>query len=170
MRRFPILPACAALLLCLSAWQAASARASTVEAVEADTPDASIAQKLDAKGTPYEVDDDGDYRILVNVGEGRSQLVWVRSRVHTTDHQRVREIWTYGFRSEERRIPSHIANRLLSENFDLIVGAWAREGGNAILVMKIEANATAETLDETIDLAASIGDRMEQKLVSGDDL
>ena len=36
--------------------------------------------------------------------------------------------------------------------------------------MKIEANATAETLDETIDLAASIGDRMEQKLVSGDDL
>ncbi len=166
MRRFLSLAACTALFLTLSPLRAEDGEL----AVEASTPDASVAQKLDAKDTPYTVDDDGDYRIHVNVGEGRSQLVWVRSRVHTTDFQRVREIWTYGFRSEERRIPVHVANRLLSENFDLIIGAWARDGGNAILVMKIDADADAEILNEAIDLAASVGDRMEQKLVTGDDL
>ena len=166
MRRLLPFAACAALLLAFSPLHAEDEAAVEAEA----TPDTSIARKLDARDTPYEVDDDGDYRILVNVGEGRSQLVWVRSRVHTTDHQRVREIWTYGMRSEERRIPVHVANRLLSENFDLIVGAWAREGGNAILVLKINADADADALDEAIDLAASVGDRMEQKLVSGDEL
>lgn len=132
--------------------------------------DASIAPLLKARNTPYTVDDDGDYRILVNVGEGRSQIVWVRSVVHETDKQRIREIWTYGYRSEENRIPANVANRLLSENFDLILGAWARSEGNAVLVLKIPANADADTLDEAIDLSASIGDRMEQKLVTGDDL
>ena len=42
--------------------------------------------------------------------------------------------------------------------------------GNAVLVLKIPADADADTLDEAIDLSASIGDRMEQKLVTGDDL
>lgn len=134
---------------------------------EADT---AVAARLDAKGTPYTVDADGDYRILVNVGEERTQLVWVRSVVHATDTQRIREIWTYGLRSDERRIPAHIANRLLSANMELVVGAWARQGGNALLIIKIDADADAETLDETIDLAASIGDRMEQRLVTGDEL
>ena len=134
------------------------------------TPDASVAKKLDLMSTPYTVDDDGDYRILVNVADERSQLVWVRSVVHETDEQRLREIWTYGLRSEDRRIPIHIANRLLSENMDLIVGAWARQDGNAVLILKINADADAKTLDEAIDLAASIGDRMEQRLVTGDEL
>lgn len=172
MRHFVFLTAFAALLLVSPLLQAQDGDAAAVE-LEATTtkaPDASVATRLKAKDTPYTVDDDGDYRILVNVGEDRSQLVWVRSIVHKTDAQHVREIWTYGLRSEERRIPAHIANRLLSENMDLIVGAWARQDGNAILVLKINADADADTLDEAIDLAASIGDRMEQRLGTGDDL
>src|SRR5690606_1648111 len=104
------------------------------------------------------------------VGDERTQLVWVRSVVHDTDEQQVREIWTYGLRSTERRIPAHIANRLLSENFDLVVGSWARHDGNAILILRVPANADADTLDEAIDLSASIGDRMERKLGNGDEL
>ena len=132
--------------------------------------DPSIAQKLEQKGTPFTVDEDGDYEILVDVGGERSQLVWVRSAINETDQQRVREIWTYGLRSEERRIPAHIANRLLSANFELIVGSWARHDGNAILIMRIDADANADTLDEAIDLAAAVGDSMEQRLGTGDDL
>lgn len=143
-------------------------------AVERERPahvaDPGVAVGLDAKGTPYQVDKDGDYRILVNLADERSQVVWVRSVVHATDTQRIREIWTYGLRSDERRIPAHIANRLLSANMDLVVGAWARQGGSAVLVIKIAADADADTLDEAIDLAASIGDRMEQRLGIGDEL
>ena len=143
--------------------------------VERESPppgnaDPGVASRLEARGTPFSVDDDGDYRILVELEGQRSQIVWVRSVVNETDYQRVREIWTYGMRSEERRIPVHVANRLLTENFELVVGAWARDAGNAILVLKIDADADADTLDEAIDLAASIGDRMEQRLVVGDDL
>lgn len=134
------------------------------------TPDPIVAQRLDAKKTPYTVDEDGDYRILVNVKDDRSQLVWVRSVAHETDEQKIREIWTYGLRSEDRSIPTHIANKMLSENMDLIVGAWARQEGNAILIIKVPADASADTLDEAIDLSATIGDRMEKELVTGDDL
>lgn len=153
---------------------AASLAVAQDAAVERDTtkaqPDPAIAAQLDAHGTPYRVDEDGDYRIIVTISEERSQLVWVRSKIHTSGSHRVREIWTYGMRSDERRIPAHIANRLLMENFELVLGAWARDGGNAILVLKIDADADAQTLDEAIDLAATIGDRMEQRLVSGDEL
>lgn len=133
-------------------------------------PDPLVARMLDAKKTPYKIDDDGDYRILVNVDDDRTQVVWVRSIVHETEHQKIREIWTYGMRSDERRIPVHIANQLLSHSFSLKLGAWVRDGGDALFVIKIDANANADVLDEAIDLAAYTGDEMEQKLGSGDDL
>lgn len=158
------------LLLSAPAWAGAKTEVEASDTETAATADPSIAPLLEARKTPFTVDEDGDYRILVDVGDDRSQLVWVRSVVHETDKQRIREIWTYGYRSEERRIPSNVANRLLSENFELILGAWARSDGNAVLVLKIPADADADTLDEAIDLSASIGDRMEQKLVTGDDL
>lgn len=179
MRHILFLAICASLVLAplfahaqndgvlIEATQTADA---TGAEARAKAPDPSIAKKLNLMGTPFTVDDDGDYRILVKIDDERSQLVWVRSVVNETDALRLREIWTYGLRSDERRIPAHIANRLLSENMDLIVGAWARQQGNAVLILKINADADADTLDEAIDLAASIGDRMEQRLVSGDDL
>lgn len=168
MRSALIFPAIALLSLCAPTAFAAAAADEEVETKT--TPDPIVAQRLDAKKTPYTVDEDGDYRILVNVKDDRSQLVWVRSVVHETDEQKIREIWTYGLRSEDRSIPTHIANKLLSENMDLIVGAWARQEGNAILIIKVPADASADTLDEAIDLSATIGDRMEKELVTGDDL
>jgi len=167
MRSALIFPAIALLSLCAPT---AFAAAADEEVETKTTPDPIVAQRLDAKKTPYTVDEDGDYRILVNVKDDRSQLVWVRSVVHETDEQKIREIWTYGLRSEDRSIPTHIANKLLSENMDLIVGAWARQEGNAILIIKVPADASADTLDEAIDLSATIGDRMEKELVTGDDL
>lgn len=133
-------------------------------------PDPIVAQRLEAKKTPYKVDQDGDYRIVVKLEDGRSQVVWVRSEVNSTDFQNIREIWTYALRSEERRLPVHIANQLLSDSFKLKLGAWVRDGGDALLVIKIAADASADVLDEAIDIAAYSGDRMEQKLVSGDEL
>ena len=167
MRSALIFPAIALLSLCAPT---AFAAAADEEVETKTTPDPIVAQRLDAKKTPYTVDEEGDYRILVNVKDDRSQLVWVRSVVHETDEQKIREIWTYGLRSEDRSIPTHIANKLLSENMDLIVGAWARQEGNAILIIKVPADASADTLDEAIDLSATIGDRMEKELVTGDDL
>ena len=167
MRSALIFPAIALLSLCAPT---AFAAAADEEVETKTTPDPIVAQRLDAKKTPYTVDEEGDYRILVNVKDDRSQLVWVRSVVHETDEQKIREIWTYGLRSEDRSIPTHIANKLLSENMDLIVGAWARQEGNAILIIKVPADASADTLNEAIDLSATIGDRMEKELVTGDDL
>lgn len=172
------LPACALLLAVFAlASSATFAQEAEAPAVETDhraaadvKADPGVARLLKAMDTPYTIDDDGDYRILVDLGDERSQIVWVRSAVHEAANQRVREIWTYGYRSSERRIPANVANRLLSQNFELILGAWARSEGNAVLVVKIPADADAEALDAAIDLTASIGDGMEQKLVAGDEL
>lgn len=168
MRMLSALFAAASLMFFIA--PRASAAPTDVENEKPTPADPIVAQRLDAKKTPYTLDDDNDYRILVNLKDDRTQLVWVRSVTHETDEQKIREIWTYGLRSEDRSIPTHIANKLLTENMELIVGAWARQDGNAILIIKVPADADADTLDEAIDLSASIGDRMEQALVTGDDL
>ena len=131
---------------------------------------AQVRARLDAKGTPYTVDDDGDFQITVDVGDGRTQLVWVRSVVETTDHHQVREIWSPGYRSETGSFSAAIANDLLERSHLLKLGSWVKQDDVAMLVVKIPADADADALDEAIDLAAAAADALERELMGSDDL
>lgn len=138
--------------------------------VSAATPDAVVKAQLESKGTPFTIDDDGDFQITVNVGGGRTQLVWVRSVVEATNHQRVREIWSPGYQSEGAAFPAAIANDLLERSNSLKLGSWVKQERVAMLVIKIQADAGADALDEAIDLAASAADAVELDLTGKDDL
>jgi hypothetical protein len=132
--------------------------------------DAVVKAQLDAKGTPYSIDDDGDFQIVVNVGDGRTQLVWVRSAVESTDQHKVREIWSPGYRSETGSFSAAIANDLLERSNLLKLGSWVKQDDVAMLVIKIPAGADADALDEAIDLAAAAADSLEQELMGSDEL
>jgi hypothetical protein len=132
--------------------------------------DAIVEAQLKAKGTPYEIDSDGDFQITVRIDENRTQLVWVRSVVEETDHLRVREIWSPGYRSESANFPAAIANDLLERSNLLKLGSWVKQDRTAMLVVKIDAAASAEELDEAIDLAAIAADAVELDLTGKDDL
>lgn len=132
--------------------------------------DAVVKAQLEAKGTPFTIDDDGDFQITVRIDDKRTQLVWVRSAVESTDHHRVREIWSPGYQSQTDAFPAAIANDLLERSNMLKLGSWVKQERVAMLVVKIPADASADELDEAIDLAASAADAVELDLTGKDDL
>jgi hypothetical protein len=136
----------------------------------AGTADPIVKRMLDAKGTPYEVDEDGDYKILVSYkGEGRTQLVYVRSAVETWGKQRVREVWSYAYESPSDQFSSLVANRLLQASNDVKLGSWVKQKNRALMIVKIDAEAGADELDNAIDFAAEVADEMEKELTDGKD-
>lgn len=135
-----------------------------------DGSDAAVKARLDSKGTPYVVDEDGDFQITVRVDDDRTQLVWVRSSVEATDEYKVREIWSPGYRSPSGDFSAAIANDLLERSNLLKLGAWVKQDDVAMLVIKIPADAGADALDEAIDLAAASADAVERELLGSDEL
>ena len=139
-------------------------------AAQASEPDPLVKAQLESREIPFEIDDDGDFQIVVRLEDDRTQLVWVRSSVQETGSLRVREIWSPGYQSNTDRFPAAIANDLLARSNELILGAWVKQDQVAMFVAKIPADASADQLDEAIDLAAISADEVEQELTGKDDL
>lgn len=149
--------------------ETAAAAPATGESTHPDA-DAPVKARLDAKGTPYTIDDEGDFQITVQADDGRTQLVWVRSVTEQTDEFSVREIWSPGYRAPGEAFSAAIANDLLERSNSLKLGAWVKQGDVAMLVIKIPADASADALDEAIDLAAATADALERELLGTDEL
>ncbi|WP_411831862.1 hypothetical protein [Pseudoxanthomonas mexicana] len=153
----PFLPA----LLCLL-----SLPLSAAPPAAENKADPGIARQLEQLRYEYEIDEDGDYRLLMAVDEdsGRSQWVYVRSTVEKYGEHRVRELWSYAYRANGSAFPSLVANRLLEASNNLIMGSWVKQDQSAVLVVKIPADADAEALDDAIVAAAQSADEMEREL------
>jgi len=130
----------------------------------------SVKAKLEARKTPFTVDSDGDFSILVDVGNDRTQQVWVLAGHESTDHMRIREIWSPGFEAETDAFSPELANDLLERSHLLKVGSWVKQGRTAMLVVKLPADAGADELDDAINLAAASADALELELTGKDEL
>lgn len=141
-------------------------------AAEAGKSDPAVGRLLDQLEYEYEVDEDGDYRLVFEVGgsaEKRSQLVYVRSPVETYGTLRIREIWSPGYKAAGGDFPPEVANRLLAATQDNKIGAWAKQDEYAVFVVKLPADAGAGALEDAIDAAVASADRMEAELTPGKD-
>lgn len=137
----------------------------------ADKPDALVKRHLEAKGTPYEIDDDNDFAITVDLGDGRTQLVYVISDTNEVNGNEVREIWSMGYQApDEKTIPVDVANRLLAHSHEVILGSWVKQDkGYATFVVKIPADASSSQLDGAIDATASSADKLEEEFTGDKD-
>ena len=138
----------------------------------AKAADASIAPLLKALDYKYEVDEDGDYKLVFDVDdEGkRTQLVFVRSKVEEYGGERIREIWSAGYQMEkDGAFPADVANRLLVASMDSKMGGWGKQGPAAIYIVRIPANADKHTLDRALTAAIDSADEMEAELTPGKD-
>ena len=135
----------------------------------AGAPDPAIKAQLDSLDINYEVDSDGDYKITFDVGEGRSQIVWIRSKTEAYGSLKVREIWSPGYKYSGTELPVKIANRLLEHSHGLILGGWTKQKTFAMLAVKIPASATAKQLRDAAEAAADAADEIEQELTPGKD-
>ncbi|HET6397363.1 MAG TPA: hypothetical protein VFF91_11040 [Pseudoxanthomonas sp.] len=127
-------------------------------------PDPGLAPKLKEIGYEYEIDDDGDYKLVLGVEGERTQLVFVRSAVEAYGSHRVREIWSPAYAAPEDAFPAAVANRLLEASSDLKLGSWIKQGRYAVLVVKLDAEASPLALEDAIEAAALGADRMEASL------
>ena len=161
-----------ALLLSLSSFAVASQEPAPTVGAKKATPDPQIKRQLEELKYEFEVDEDGDYKLVFEVGgstEKRSQLVYVRTPVESYGVLRVREIWSPGYKSTDKDFPASVANRLLTATQDNKAGAWAKQNEYAVFVVRLPANAPTKELDDAIDLAVTSADQMEAELTPGKD-
>lgn len=149
-----------------------SAQAQAQDRNPKPAPDPQVRGQLDELGYEYEVDEDGDYRMVFEMAdstEKRSQLVYVRTPVESYGVLRLREVWSPGYKAAGTDFPAAVANRLLAATQDNKVGAWAKQDEYAVFVVKLPADADAKALDDAIDAAITSADAMEAELTPGKD-
>ena len=140
-------------------------------AKDAPKPDAGLKRQFEELGYEYEVDEDGDYKLVFSLDENdkRSQVVFVRSPVETFGAHRIREIWSPGYKAAGDKFPADVANRLLEASQDIKMGGWVKQNNYAVFVVKIPADASTKELDDAIDAAVRSADEIEAELTPGKD-
>ena len=154
------------LVLALALPAAAIAQDQEPEAPQADPL---VRAQLEALGYGFEVDADGDFKLLFDLEEGRSQLAYVISGTEEYGALQVREVWSPAYRTEGDAFPVDVANRLLQASHTGKLGAWVRQDDMAVLVVKVAAGATGAELAAAITYAIHAADGMEAELTGGQD-
>lgn len=117
----------------------------------------------------YSIDEDGDFRVVFELDEGRTQLGYIISDTSDYEGIEIREIWSVGYQSEEGEFPADVANRLLEETFNMKLGGWARDEDMAVYVVRLDADAGADELINALLLALYAADDMEEALTGDKD-
>ena len=66
----------------------------------APTADARVERLLKEVAAEYTVDEDGDFRLVYDIGGGRSQLVWIPSGTSDFGSLEIRQIWSIAHRAQ----------------------------------------------------------------------
>ncbi|PIE18762.1 MAG: hypothetical protein CSA66_03820 [Proteobacteria bacterium] len=133
--------------------------------------DARVRQALDAAGLSYTVTEPGEFRLVMSLQSGRSQVVLVTSRTYALMGVEIREIWSVA-NDYSAGIPVDDANQLLERNTGFKLGAFAlRAFGEveaAIFLAKVPATSRADAMRAAIWAVAYAADAAEADL-SGQD-
>ncbi|MBO4620257.1 MAG: hypothetical protein J5654_09120 [Victivallales bacterium] len=151
--------------------------AQELEAVEEEVvkpvADARIKAALDRQKIDYEIDDDGDFRVIFTTDDDgdRTQLVFVNSNVEKYGEKlEIREIWSLGYKNDGA-VPPALVKKAAKMSRDYIVGAWEVIGDNRLaLVAKVPANLDDDTLLGTIGSVGRKADAFEKDTQGTDDL
>jgi hypothetical protein len=134
--------------------------------------DSRIQKLLDKAKLTSTIDNEGDHRLNMDLGGGRTQLIWVISNTSQLDSLEIREVWSIAYKSKTP-FNGDVANQFLKANRDYKVGAWqmAEMGDDFVAVFsaQILADTDYESLVTVINAVAKTADSMEQKLSKGDE-
>ncbi|MBI4541478.1 MAG: hypothetical protein HY705_00420 [Gemmatimonadetes bacterium] len=137
--------------------------------------DPRVRKLLDQLEFKYEVDEDGDYSLVFDVGSSakkRTQLAYVGSKTEQFGDFEIREVWSPAF-LVEGPIAQDLANRLLVESGNHKLGAWqtlALEDGRhvVIYVVKLFELDDPEMLRLALNAALEAADEMEESITGED--
>ncbi len=130
--------------------------------------DARVTRVLETAGISFRVDEDKDFHIVLELENGRSQQLWVKSVTNFSGQAEMREIWSYAYQHSSTDLPRNMLNRLLFDSNRRVMGAWVKQDEFVMYVVKLPADANATMLAEAIRESADIADYWERELSSGD--
>ena len=127
--------------------------------------DNSVKRRLDSAGQKYEVDKDGDFKMVFNfTSEKRTQLVFVSgAATEVAGGMQVRNIYSAVAKVKEDEIASKAID-LLKANDGYKIGAFQVGREYAWFSIKIPDNATSAQLLNAIQTVASVADDKEKEL------
>lgn len=127
-----------------------------------------IPETLKALGLKYEVDADGDYRLLFDAGNNRTQTVYVRGKTETWGALTILEIFSPALDIDGHLAPE-LASKLMLESQDCKIGGWQMRGGPQIeFAVKVPDTLTPEQLSDLLDYVLEAADRLESEMTGAD--
>lgn len=132
-----------------------------------------IKKLLDKAGLKYEVTKNGDFMLPFDIGDGRSQLVYIKSSMEEMGGQSIVEIWSPGYKGAE--ISERTLASLLAESAKKKVGAWEVVSDDktvlAVFVVKLPLSALSpDFLNAVCGGAALTADKAEKTFLKSDEL
>ncbi len=141
----------------------------------AQAPDARVKKLLDTAKLYYEVNDYGNYRVLITLESDpeRTQLVLVMSVTEDYFGTEIREIVSVAGILPDYPDEYTMYN-LMEENWTNKIGAWSMvqtdEGDVAVYyTVKVPANLSPKDLNNLINFVAKVCDKWEEEYLGGDD-
>lgn len=136
--------------------------------------DPRVKRMLDALDLKYSIDSGGDFKVVFEFNDGRSQLAYINSDTQSINDFEIRELWSVAYVSEGY-LDIDTANTLLMKNHDMKLGSWRLMdvGKNTYLVtfcIQIAANCDPQSLSQSLLLVLRAADEMEERLTGKDDL
>jgi hypothetical protein len=136
--------------------------------------DERVKRLLDKAELKYEVDSDGDFRLVNKFDNDRTHILFVNSNTENYLNMEIREVWAVGYIPPQGEIGGEIALDLLRENRKKKLGAWQimRVGGKdvAAFVAQIAADTDEKTLMGVMHLVSKTADDLEARLLHNDEL
>lgn len=159
----PLLTACLAATAALPAFAQDAPAAATAA-------HASVKARLDASNLRYEIDEDGDYKMVYSYAdEGRSQLVFVSGRTEQAGDLHIREVFAPVAKVGAEGLDAATANALLRDNYSKILGHWALTDPHLFYVIQVPDSIDAAGLKKVMDIVAQVADDKEIELTQGKD-
>lgn len=136
--------------------------------------DPRVRRLLDQLGYRYTVDAEGNYDLLFELADGRTQRAFINSNTEHFGELEIREVWSVGFVIPE--MPTReLANFLLLDNCAVKLGSWRllqMPDGNVLIIFatQVSADADAETLRSCLHGVLTKADHLEKNLGGGLDI
>ena len=130
-------------------------------------PDRALQKLLDKGKVKYTLDEAGTFKVTYDVGNGRTQLVYVRSTTASFGTLKFRDVLSIGHAIPEADLPADLARRMLRDSAETKLGGWTLQGRHLVYMSKVPADSDLRRLLDALSFTATVADRVEKEL-SGD--
>ncbi|HEX6644615.1 MAG TPA: YbjN domain-containing protein [Gemmatimonadales bacterium] len=136
--------------------------------------DPRVATALRSIGVSSEIDDDQDYKLVLDVDDDgdRTQIVYIISSTERYGNLEIREIWAPAFKTGGR-LDADVARKMLAMNERMKLGAWRLYGEGddqmAVYAVQIDADANAEAMRSALRIVVQVADAEELTQTGKDD-